>query len=95
MRLATIVDIPKIITVLLDTYTEEELLGMEALLSLKSRDTFDFQTFISDEDDIVIFFERMGNFKCQFHLYSLKEARGKKVNNCFYQCVDFLINNTL
>lgn len=93
MRKANLADIPKIITILQVTYGEQILYGMEALLSGRIRSEFDYCILISEDNSMVIFFERMGNFKCQIHTYTLKGSRGRKVKSFFFECMDYIISN--
>jgi hypothetical protein len=92
MRDATIVDIPTIITLLAHHYGEDKMEGMEFYLSNRIRNTFDNTYMLNEDNNLLFIFERIGNFKCQFHVYSLPEIRGRGMKKEFIDALESLSN---
>jgi len=90
MRIANISDIPHIITLLSYHYGEDKMEGIEYYLSIKIRNTFENTYMLNEENNLLFIFERIGNFKCQFHVYSLLEARGRGMKKEFLSSMSTL-----
>jgi len=91
---SNITHIPDIIKILEESFEPPLLQGMEFLLSSKIKDKFNNIIFIDDSRSIVIFFERLGTFKCQLHVYTLKKVRGREVKRFFKECLQEVKDNT-
>lgn len=94
IRQANILDIPHIINLLTYTYGEEAMHGAEWYYSNRIRNEFDILYLLNDDNSAVFMFERIGNFKCQLHVYSTKAARGKKGVSCFLEAIQYVKDNT-
>ena len=77
MRVANISDIQYIIPLLAYHYGEDKMEGLEFYLSMRIKNTFDNTYMLNEGNNLLFMFERIGNFKCQFHVYSLPEVRGR------------------
>lgn len=91
LRVANLKDIPKIITILRETYSNTY--SLPYILSQRMR-LGTYWYLLDPEDTMVIIFEAIGETKCQFHIYSLKESRGKKLFDFAKDCSKFILDNT-
>lgn len=92
IRSATILDIQYIVPLLEEHYGCDLMYGMELHLSAKIRDSFNNLIIINSDNTMVLFVERMGNFKCQLHIYTFSKARGRGVKTFFNLALDKIIN---
>lgn len=86
MKIARLCDVSTIISILEDTYGEGTLGAIELYLSSKLRFTIDNTYYLNEDNTILVIFERVGVYKCQVHVYTLKEGRGKKAKEFFTEC---------
>ena len=68
IKLCDILDISKIVTIISDTYSEDQLEGIELYLSMKMRRGKEHICLLSSNNKMVMPIERIDNYKCQFHL---------------------------
>lgn len=90
MRVANISDIQYIIPLLVHHYGGDKMEGIEFYLSMKIKNTFENTYMLNEENNLLFIFERIGNFKCQFHVYSLPEARGRGMKKEFLSSISTL-----
>lgn len=83
MRIANISDIQYIVPLLASHYGEDKMEGIEFYLSTRIRNTFENTYMLNEDNNLLFMFERIGNFKCQFHVYSLPEVRGRGMKKEF------------
>lgn len=93
MRESKLCDLPVIITILEDHYGEGRLEGIEFYLSTKIKNKAENSYLISDDNNILIIFERIGVFKAQFHIYTLGKQKGLKIRKFFEECFDYICEN--
>ena len=83
-------DIPDIIRILEGCYGEGTLGAIEAYLSAKLRFKIDNNYLMNEDRDTLVIFERVGVYKCQFHVYSLKKRQFKEVKRFFEDCMSYI-----
>ena len=91
IRAATIADIQYIVPLLEEHYSCDLMYGMELHLSTKIRDSFNNLIILNSDNTMVLFVERMGNFKCQLHIYTASKVRGREVKIFFNSALDKII----
>jgi hypothetical protein len=94
LRKANLADLPYIISLLTLTYGEEDMKGAEWYYSQRIRNEFDILYLLNEDNTALFMFERIGNFKCQLHVYTYKAVRGKRLVNCFKESLEYLKDNT-
>jgi hypothetical protein len=94
IRKAIITDISKVVSILSSFYTEDELQGVYLYLRMRMKDEHHFFILIDESNQMCLFVERIGNFKCQFHIYSTEEGRGSVILNFFKECAEYIFSNT-
>jgi hypothetical protein len=95
LRKANLADLPHIISLLTYTYGEENMKGAEWYYSQRIRNEFDILYLLNEDNTALFMFERIGNFKCQLHVYSTKAVRGKRGVKCFEEALEYLRENTM
>ena len=90
MRYAKLCDIPILISIFESHYGEGALNGMEMYLSSKIRNISENMYLISDDNSMLVIFERIGMFKAQFHVYTLPASRGKLLKDFFEEAFDYV-----
>lgn len=90
LRKASILDIPHIISLLTYTYGEDNMQGVEWYYSNRIRNEFDILYLLNDDNTALFMFERVGNFKCQLHVYTTKDCRGKRFVSNFKEAIKYL-----
>lgn len=91
MRVAKLNDIKYIITIFEEYYNN--LGGMEAWLSARLRNPIEYTYILNEENTALIIFERIGNYKCQFHIYSMESCRGKKLKKFCIEAAKHMIKH--
>lgn len=94
LRKANLSDLPYIISLLTYTYGEENMQGAEWYYSQRVRNEFDILYLLNEDNTALFMYERIGNFKCQLHVYTSKAVRGKRFLNCFEESLNYLKENT-
>lgn len=95
IRLARLIDIGKVVQIFRETYNEEELKGIYPYLSFKIKNPEEYFILLDSSDSICLIVERIGNFKCQFHIYSTPEHRGKSILSFSKKAATWIFENTL
>lgn len=91
IRKATIADIQYIVSIFQNFFTDNQLQGIELYLYYKVKEN---DYLLSEDNNFLIIFERMGNFKCQVHVYTKPEVRGSSSKKYFLEALDYIkLNN--